>query len=132
MVDRAERPGMMCALTYRQSLRSVSPSMRTTRLTTAALVASLAIAAALATAPGAAAQSGCQYKVLWPTAGVYENPNPYSVVVKTKHAGDIVGASTCEGATYSDGSGTYDYVLVATDAAADGRGWMRHQALVLV
>jgi hypothetical protein len=102
----------------------------TTRLTTAAVIASLAFAVALTTAPGAAARSGCQYKVLWPTAGVYENPNPNSVVVKTKYAGDIVGASTCEGAGYSDGTGDYSYVLVATDAAADGRGWMRYQAVV--
>ncbi|MEU0957579.1 hypothetical protein ABZ353_35425 [Streptomyces niveus] len=48
--------------------------------------------------------------------------------MKTKHAGDIVGASTCEGATYNELS----YVLVATDAAADGRGWMRAEAVVYV
>ena len=64
-----------------------------------------------------------------PTAGVYENPNPNSVVVKTKYAGDIVGASTCEGAGYSGTEGDFTYVLVATDAAADGRGWMREQAV---
>lgn len=103
--------------------------MRISRLTTAALVTSLAFAGALATAPGAAAQSGCQYKVVWPTAGVYENPNPNSVVVKTKYAGDIVGASTCEGAGYSGPEGDYSYVMVATDAAADGQGWMREQAV---
>ncbi len=105
--------------------------MRMTRLTTAALVTSLAFAGALATAPSAAAaESGCQYKVVWPTAGVYENPNPNSVVVKTKNAGDIVGASTCEGAGYSGPEGDFGYVLVTTDAAADGRGWMREQAVV--
>jgi hypothetical protein len=103
--------------------------VRITRLTTTALVTSLAFAGALATAPGAAAQSGCQYKVVWPTAGVYEDPNPGSVIVKTKNAGDIVGASTCEGAGYSGPDGDYTYVLVATDAAADGRGWMREQAV---
>ncbi|MFB8030170.1 glycosyltransferase [Streptomyces sp. NPDC056465] len=102
--------------------------MRLSRLTSAALVTALGLAGALATAPGAgaAAQAGCQYKVVWPTAGVYENPNPNSVVVKTKQAGDIVGASTCEGAAYNE----YGYVLVATDAAADGRGWMREEAVV--
>jgi hypothetical protein len=104
--------------------------MRMTRLSTTVLVAALGLAGALATSPSASAQSGCQYKVVWPTAGVYENPNPNSVVVKTKHAGDIVGASTCEGAGYSDGTGDYSYVLVATDAASDGRGWMRTQAIV--
>lgn len=103
--------------------------MRITRLTTATLVTSLAFAGALATAPGAAAASGCQYKVVWPIAGVYEDPNPSSVIVKDKNAGDIVGASTCEGAGYSDGTGDYSYVLVATDAAADGRGWMREEAV---
>ncbi|MEV7055751.1 glycosyltransferase [Streptomyces microflavus] len=109
--------------------------MRMTRLTTTALAAVLGcsgvLAAGSAAAGSAAAASaplGCQYKVLWPTAGVYENPNPNSVVVKTKHAGDIVGASTCEGAAYNE----YGYVLVATDAAADGRGWMRVEAVVQI
>ncbi|MFJ8885567.1 glycosyltransferase [Streptomyces sp. NPDC102402] len=104
--------------------------MRMNRLTAAALVTALGFAGALVTGPGASAsaQAGCQYKVLWPTAGVYENPNPNSVVVKTKHAGDIVGASTCEGAGYNE----YGYVLVTTDAAADGRGWMRVEAVVPV
>jgi hypothetical protein len=102
--------------------------MRMNRLATAALVTALGSTCVLVTgaAAGASAQSGCQYKVVWPTAGVYENPNPNSVVVKTKYAGDIVGASTCEGATYND----YSYAMVATDAAADGRGWMRVEALV--
>lgn len=104
--------------------------MRMTRLTSAALVTAFGLAGALLTAPGAGAtaQAGCQYKVVWPTAGVYENPSPNSVVVKTKQAGDIVGASTCEGASYNE----YGYVLVATDAAADGRGWMRAEAVVSV
>lgn len=104
--------------------------MRMTRLTTAVLVTALGVAGALITSPSAdaSAQAGCHWKVVWPTAGVYEDPNPYSVVVKTKHAGDIVGASTCEGATYNE----YSYAMVATDAAADGRGWMRIEALVYV
>jgi hypothetical protein len=106
------------------------PPMRMPRLTTSALVVSLAFAGALVTAPGASAESGCQYKVVWPTAGVYESPNPNSVVVKTKHAGDIVGASTCEGGGYSGPEGDFDYVMVATDAAADGQGWIRVQAVV--
>ncbi|MFC9941414.1 glycosyltransferase [Streptomyces pratensis] len=102
--------------------------MRMMRLTTAVLATAFGFAGALVTGPtaGAAAQAGCQYKVVWPTAGVYENPSPNSVVVKTKYAGDIVGASTCEGASYNE----YSYVLVATDAAADGRGWMRVGAVV--
>lgn len=102
--------------------------MRMTRLTTTVLATALGCAGALATATGASAATGCQYKVVWPTAGVYENPNPGSVVVKTKYAGDIVGASTCEGASYNE----YGYVLVTTDAAADGRGWMREGAVVPV
>ncbi|MEV0026871.1 glycosyltransferase [Streptomyces atroolivaceus] len=100
--------------------------MRLTRLTTAVLATALGCGGALVTAPVASAQAGCQYKVVWPTAGVYENPNPNSVVVKTKYAGDIVGASTCEGASYNE----YSYALVATDAAADGRGWIRVGAVV--
>ncbi|MFE1365631.1 glycosyltransferase [Streptomyces anulatus] len=104
--------------------------MRMNRLTTIALAAALSCAGVLAVGPaaGASAPFGCQYKVLWPTAGVYENPNPNSVVVKTKHAGDIVGASTCEGAGYNE----YSYVLVTTDAAADNRGWMRAEAVVQI
>ncbi|WEH42994.1 glycosyltransferase [Streptomyces sp. NBC_01218] len=102
--------------------------MKMTRLTTTVLATALGFAGVFATASGAAAGTGCQYKVVWPTAGVYENPNPYSVVVKTKYAGDIVGASTCEGASYNE----YGYVLVTTDAAADGRGWMREGAVVAV
>ncbi|MFD5764228.1 glycosyltransferase [Streptomyces sp. NPDC127049] len=100
------------------------------RLTTTVLATALGCAGFLAAGPaaGAAAASGCQYKVVWPTAGVYENPNPNSVVVKVKHAGDIVGASTCEGAAYNE----YGYVLVTTDAAADRRGWMRVEAVVQV
>ncbi|MEU0131930.1 glycosyltransferase [Streptomyces sp. NPDC006289] len=104
--------------------------MRMTHLATAALATALGFAGALVTGPtaGASALAGCQYKVVWPTAGVYENPNPNSAVVKTKYAGDVVGASTCEGASYDE----YGYVLVASDAAADGRGWMRAEAVVPV
>ncbi|MEU1125095.1 glycosyltransferase [Streptomyces sp. NPDC005899] len=104
--------------------------MRMPRLTTVVLATALGIAGTLATGPaaGAAAPLGCQYKVVWPTVGVYENPNPNSVVVKTKYAGDIVGASTCEGASYNE----YSYALVATEAAADGRGWIRVGALVAI
>ncbi|WP_328722957.1 glycosyltransferase [Streptomyces sp. NBC_00247] len=102
--------------------------MGMTRSATTVLATALVLAGAVATAPGATAAAGCQYKVVWPTAGVYENPNPNSVVVKTKYAGDIVGASTCEGASYNE----YGYVLVTTDAAADGRGWMREGAVVPV
>ncbi|MGW9300887.1 MULTISPECIES: glycosyltransferase [Streptomyces] len=104
--------------------------MRTTRLTTIVLAATLSCAGVLAVGPaaGASAPLGCQYKIVWPTAGVYESPNPNSVVVKTKHAGDIVGASTCEGAGYNE----YGYVLVTTDAAADGRGWIRDRAVVQI
>ncbi|WP_261994208.1 glycosyltransferase [Streptomyces sp. t39] len=100
------------------------------RLTTVVLAAALGCAGVLVAGPsaGAFASFGCQYRVVWPTAGVYENPNPSSVVVKTKHAGDIVGASTCEGAGYNE----YGYVLVTTDAAADRRGWMRVEAVVQI
>ncbi|MFF2862933.1 glycosyltransferase [Streptomyces rubiginosohelvolus] len=100
------------------------------RLTTTVLAVAIGCAGVLVTGPaaGAFAPLGCQYKVLWPTAGVYENPNPNSVVVKTKHAGDIVGASTCEGAGHNE----YGYVLVTTDAAADNRGWMRSDAVVQI
>jgi hypothetical protein len=104
--------------------------MRHIRRATAVLAVAAGLAGALVTAhsAGAAAASGCQYKVVWPTAGVYEEPDPNSPVVKTKHAGDIVGASTCEGGGVDD----WGFVLVASDAAADGRGWIREEAVVQI
>lgn len=103
-------------------------TMLTRRLVTSVLITASVFGGSLAVGPVAAASAsaGCQYKVVWPTAGVYEDPNPNSAVVKTKYAGDIVGAATCEGASYNE----YGYVLVSTDAAADGRGWMREGAVV--
>ncbi|WP_393054425.1 glycosyltransferase [Streptomyces sp. LN549] len=110
--------------------------MRSRLLTAAALVTALSAAGALVTAQSAvaAAQSSCDYKVLWPTAGVYEEPNPYSVIVKTKQAGDIVGAPGpgCEYASWVDNSYNVTYARVSTAAAADGVGWMRYEALVRV
>ncbi|WP_239081900.1 glycosyltransferase [Streptomyces sp. SID9727] len=102
--------------------------MPTRRLVTSVLLVAFGFGGSLVVSPvaNASASAGCQYKVVWPTAGVYEEPNPYSAVVKTKYAGDIVGAATCEGASYNE----YGYVLVTTDAAADGRGWMREGAVV--
>ncbi|NEE46494.1 glycosyltransferase, partial [Streptomyces sp. SID8455] len=54
--------------------------MGMTRITTTVLAAVLGCSGVLAvgSAAGASAPFGCQYKVLWPTAGVYENPNPNS------------------------------------------------------
>ncbi|WUS95204.1 glycosyltransferase [Streptomyces sp. NBC_00708] len=102
--------------------------MRTKRPASAVLITALSFGFSLTTTSvvEASPRSGCQYKVVWPTAGVYEDPNPSSAVVKTKYAGDIVGAATCEGASYNE----YGYVLVTTDAAEDGRGWMREGAVV--
>ncbi|MCM2415985.1 glycosyltransferase [Streptomyces sp. RKAG290] len=110
--------------------------MRSRTLTAAALATALSAAGVLATAQSAVAapQSSCDYKVVWPTAGVYENPSPYSVIVKTKQAGDIVGAPGpgCEYAGWNDATYNYTYARVSTDAAADGVGWMRYDALVRV
>lgn len=71
------------------------------------------------------AVAGCQYKVLWPTAGVYEQPGWN--VLKTKNAGDIVGASWCDWTWYD---GANEWLAVATDSAEDGVGWMRRGAVV--
>ncbi|MEU1469968.1 glycosyltransferase [Streptomyces sp. NPDC005761] len=105
--------------------------MRSRLLTAATLATALSAVGLLATAQSAvAAPQSCDYKVVWPTAGVYENPNPNSVIVKTKQAGDIVGAPGpgCEYAGWND----ITYARVNTDAAADGVGWMRYEALVRV
>lgn len=98
----------------------------------AALTTTIAAVGVLLTAQGAVAapQASCDYKVVWPTAGVYENPDPNSVVVKTKHAGDIVGAPG-SGCTYA-GVDTYTFAKVTCDAAADGVGWMRIEALAQI
>jgi hypothetical protein len=69
--------------------------------------------------------AGCQYKVLWPTAGVYEKPG--YLVLKTKNAGEIVGASWCDWTWYD---GANEWLAVATDSAEDGVGWMRRSAVV--
>ncbi|WP_392675884.1 glycosyltransferase [Streptomyces sp. LN785] len=110
--------------------------MRSRLLTVAALATTLSVAGVLVTAQSAVAapQSSCDYKVVWPTAGVYENPNPNSVIVKTKQAGDIVGAPGpgCEYAGWVDTWNNITYARVSTDAAADGVGWMRYEALVRV
>ena len=67
---------------------------------------------------------GVEYLATHLRAARKGHPNTVTVA-----AGDIVGASTCEGAGYSGTEGDFTYVLVATDAAADGRGWMREQAV---
>jgi hypothetical protein len=69
--------------------------------------------------------SGCQYKVIWPTAGVYEKPGWW--LLKTKGAGDIVGASWCDWTWYD---GTNEWLAVATASAEDGVGWVRRSAVV--
>lgn len=107
--------------------------MRSRLRTTAAALATTALVASgvlvTAQSAGATAQASCDYKVVWPTAGVYESPRPDSNVVKTKHAGDIVGApGDCVGASWNE----YSYARVTCDAAADGEGWMRVEALVRV
>ena len=110
--------------------------MRTRLLTTAALATVLSAVGVLVTTQSAvgAAASSCDYKVVWPTAGVYENPNPNSVIVKIKQAGDIVGAPGpgCEYAGWIDATNNITYARVSTDAASDGVGWMRYDALVRV
>ncbi|MDC0721071.1 hypothetical protein [Nannocystis bainbridge] len=70
------------------------------------------------------AAANCHYKVLWPTAGVYEKPGWN--LLKTKNAGDIVG-DWCDW-TYYDGS--HEYLAVTTASAEDGIGWMRRSAVV--
>lgn len=104
--------------------------MRSRLLTATALTAALAGVLVSGQSAVAAPQSSCDYKVVWPTAGVYESHRPDSVIVKIKHAGDIVGAPG-PGCTYG-GWDDIAYAKVTTDAASDGVGWMRLDALVRV
>lgn len=111
--------------------------MRSRLLTAAVLATALSAASVLVTVPSAVAaqRSSCDYKVVWPTAGVYNSPNPNSVIVKTKQTGDIVGSPGpgCEYGSYVDGANNvFTYARVSTDAAPDGEGWMRYEALVRV
>ncbi|MEU5366956.1 glycosyltransferase [Streptomyces sp. NPDC005925] len=110
--------------------------MRSRLLTATALATALSAAGVLVTAQSAVAttQSSCDYKVLWPTAGVYESPRPDSAIVKIKQAGDIVGSPGpgCEYASWVDATHNITYARVSTAAAADGEGWMRYDALVRV
>ncbi|GIF25229.1 hypothetical protein Ate02nite_79590 [Paractinoplanes tereljensis] len=70
--------------------------------------------------------SPCHWKVVWPSAGVYELPTRGKPPLKTKHSGDVVGpyCNTQHNATENEA-----YVMVSTKAATDGIGWMRRAAL---
>lgn len=68
--------------------------------------------------------SGCHYKVVWPVAGLYDNPG--SNKLKNKYAGDIVG-EICNWLYYD---GQYEWIAVNTASAGDGIGWIRHRAVV--
>ncbi|MCO5968436.1 hypothetical protein [Actinoallomurus soli] len=98
----------------------------------AAVAAATAPAAPVASGPvlpaSRAVAAGCQYKVTWPVAGVYEQPTNASALLKDKRAGDVVGGY-CDW-TYDNTTEGHTYLAVATDSAADGIGWMRRDALV--
>jgi hypothetical protein len=77
----------------------------------------------------AASASSCpQFKVIWPAAGVYELPSTGSTLLKTKHAGDIVGGY-CNWTYYNSADGN-EYLGVSTESAQDGVGWLRRSAVV--
>ncbi len=66
--------------------------------------------------------AGCHFKVIWPSAGVYEQPA--SGLLKSKYAGDIVG----DWCFTSYASGNW-WLAVTSASAQDGIGWMRLEAL---
>ncbi len=70
----------------------------------------------------------CQYRVTWPTAGVYEQPTNASTNLKDKHAGDVVGGY-CDWTYYNATEGE-EYLAVVTASAEDGIGWVRRDAVV--
>lgn len=67
--------------------------------------------------------AGCHFKVIWPSAGVYEQPAS-GPPLKSKHAGDIVG-DWCFTAYVSGNT----WQSVTSASAQDGIGWMRLDAL---
>jgi hypothetical protein len=68
----------------------------------------------------------CHWKVIWPAAGVYDDPTRSQPPLKSKHSGDIVGPYCT---TQYNAAENETYVQVQTDSAADGIGWMRLPAL---
>jgi hypothetical protein len=86
-------------------------------------------ATSLAAIPAAPAQAaGCHWRVVWDVAGVWEKPTDASPHLKNKSRGDIVG-ETCTMTYYNETEGRL-YRAVNTDAARDGYGWMKADALV--
>lgn len=71
----------------------------------------------------------CHWQITWPKAGVYSQPTQdQTLKLKTKPQGKRVGPY-CETATGADGK---SYLKVQTDAASDGIGWMRFDAVTRV
>lgn len=69
----------------------------------------------------------CEWVVVWPTAGVYEQPTRMYAPLKTKHSGDRVGGGYCM--SHYNTSEQEWYVSVTCACAADDIGWMRQNAL---
>jgi hypothetical protein len=68
----------------------------------------------------------CHWKVIWPTAGLYEEPTRDQPALTSKKNGDEVGPYCT---IHYNASENENYVKVQTDKAADGIGWMRTSAL---
>ncbi|GGO86624.1 hypothetical protein [Wenjunlia tyrosinilytica] len=82
-----------------------------------------------APAPAPTPENGgtmCHWKVVWPAAGVYDDPSRSAPLLKTKHSGDVVGPFCV---TQVNASENETFVQVQTEAAPDGIGWMRMPAL---
>jgi hypothetical protein len=94
--------------------------------TAAAATPASSTAAPPASAPVAAGAPMCHWKVTWPAAGVYEDPNRSWPPLKSKHSGDVVGPFCT---THFNLIENETYVQVRTESAADGIGWMRLPAL---
>lgn len=104
----------------------IQESATTCHATATASAASAPQAVPPASAPAAPMPPICHWKVTWPAAGVYEEPNRSQPPLKSKHSGDIVGPFCT---TYYNTGENETYIQVHTEAAADKVGWMRITAV---
>jgi transcriptional regulator with XRE-family HTH domain len=74
----------------------------------------------------APASPTCRWKVKWPSAGIYDNPTRTGDPLRSERNGTVMGPY-CE--TRYNAAEDETYVKVSTEAATDGVGWMRLNAL---
>jgi transcriptional regulator with XRE-family HTH domain len=119
-------------------VENAPPRLRFSRrsLVTAAIVALIALAgpavlwqvwpdddrASSGDAPDIGSEGKCRWKVTWPTAGMYEEPNRDDPAVRSFKNGEIL-EPYCT--THHNAAEDETYVKVSREEAADGVGWVR-------